>query len=218
MAELLPVVGFTLKVAGGSTLLILLPGILLGWALSRRTWPGRTIVETLVSLPLVIPPTAVGLALLILLGPEGPLPGMDVVFTWRAVVAACAIMSFPLLVQNVRSAFEEVDAELLEVARTLGRGPLRAFVEVQVPMSWRGILGGVVLAFTRALGEFGATIVVAGNIPGKTQTLALALFQNIQVGREREALWVAAVSVLLAFGTMYLVDRLTRSRQRALDS
>lgn len=220
--DLWRIVSFTLEVALASTAVIVLPGLLLAWALSKN-WPGKAWVEALVSVPLVIPPTAIGLVLLISLGPISPLGrwlqthlGWDVAFTWRAVVLACAVVSFPLFVRQARSALEEVDPEVLGVARTLGRGPLACFLEVHAPLAWRGILAGLVLAFTRALGEFGATIVVAGNIPGQTQTLALALFQQIQVGREGEALKLALISIFIAVVALAWVEILSRSRDRAL--
>jgi molybdate transport system permease protein len=216
VVELARVVGFTLAVAAAATALVLPPGIALGWALSRRGWRGRTLVDTLATLPLVLPPTALGLGLLVVLGPGGPLGrllgerlGIEVAFTAKAVVLACAVVSFPLLVRSVRAALEAVDPELRAVARSLGRGPVAAFLEVELPAAWRGVLAGAVLAFTRSLGEFGATVVVAGNIPGRTQTLALALFQRIQVGREREALALAGVAALVAFATLLWVERLT---------
>jgi molybdate transport system permease protein len=172
------------------------------------------------SLPLVLPPTAVGLVLLELLGRRAPFGawlhrlGLDVVFTWKAVLLAMAIMSFPLLVRSARTAFEEVDPRLVGLARTLGWGPWGAFRRVTLPLAWRGILAGTVLAFARALGEFGATVMVAGNIPGKTQTLALAIFHNNQIGRDDRALVLAGVTVALAFAGLWTTEWLTRRRAR----
>ncbi|MDP9122529.1 MAG: molybdate ABC transporter permease subunit [Acidobacteriota bacterium] len=213
---------FTLAVAGGATALLLVPGISIAWALARRSFPARTLAETLVSLPLVLPPTAVGLGLLLLFGRSGPLGrplyehlGLEIAFTWKGVVLASAVVAFPLLVRSARSAFEEIDPRLSGVARTLGRGPLSAFLEVELPLAWRGVMAGAVLAFARALGEFGATILLAGNIPGRTQTLSLALFQRVQMGRDREALGLAAVSVLLAMAALVLSEWLVRRRDRA---
>jgi molybdate transport system permease protein len=210
-------------VAAGATALNLIPGVAVAWALSRPGWRGRTVVETLVALPLVLPPTAVGLGLLLLFGRSGPLGGwlyeqlgIEIAFTWRGVVIASAVVAFPLLVRSARSAFEEVDPRLPAVARTLGRGPLRTFLEVELPLAWRGVLAGAVLSFARALGEFGATILVAGNIPGRTQTLALALFQQVQVGRDREALELAAISVLLAAAAVAVAEAVVRRRDRTL--
>lgn len=216
--------GFTVAVALAATVVILVPGIAIAWLLSRRRAPtSRAALETLVSLPLVLPPTAIGLGLLMLFGRSGPLGGflwerfgLEVAFTWRAVVVASAVVAFPLLVRSARSAFEEVDPRLAAVARTLGRGPWRAFFEIELPLAWRGVAAGAVLAFGRALGEFGATILVAGNIPGRTQTLALALFQKVQVGRERDAWLLAGISCLLAIGTVALSEFLVRRRERTL--
>ena len=221
--ELLGLVVFTVQVALASTALILIPGVLLARLLARRSGVGWGLVETLVSLPLVLPPTAVGLVLLLLLGRGGPVGGwlhrtfgFEIAFAWPAVVLASAVMAFPLLVRSARTAFEEVDPRLPAVARTLGRGPAGAFLAVELPLAWRGVLAGAVLAFTRALGEFGATILVAGNIPGRTQTLALALYQRVQVGRDGEALALAGIAALLAFLALGLVQALTLRRQRRL--
>ena len=175
----------TLRVAAISTLVILPLGVAAGWALSRGRGAVKQIAETLLALPLVLPPTAVGLLLLEVLRRSGPIgrlldrAGVEVLFTWKAVVLATAVMSFPLLVRPVRAAFAEVDPRLLGVARSLGHGPFSVFRRVAMPLAWRGILAGTVLAFSRALGEFGATILVAGNIPGRTQTLALAMCRSI---------------------------------------
>jgi molybdate transport system permease protein len=224
MSETLRLVAFTLSVAAGATALVLVPATALGWALSRRGWRGRPVVEALVTLPMVLPPTAVGLALLLLLGRDGLLGGplyrlfgLEIAFTWKAVVVASGVVALPLLVRSVRSALEEVDPRLVGVARTLGRGPLGAFFAVELPLAWRGVLAGAVLAFARALGEFGATVLVAGNIPGRTQTLALAIFQRVQVGRDREALALAGVAALLAFAAMLGVEWLTRRREARLE-
>jgi molybdate transport system permease protein len=221
--DTVPLVLFTLGVAAAATLLNLVPGIAVAWGLSRPGWRGKTVVETLVSLPLVLPPTAVGLALLLLFGRNGPLGralyerfGLDIAFTWRAVVLASAVVAFPLLVRSARSAFEEVDPRLPAVARTLGHGPVRAFFEIELPLAWRGLLAGTVLAFARALGEFGATILVAGNIPGRTQTLALALYQRVQVGQDREALTLAGISALLAAAALAVAEVMAHRRERTL--
>lgn len=203
-----------------STLLILPLGVAAAFALARYRGPGKGALETVLSLPLVLPPTAVGLLLLELLARRAPLGrffaahGIEVVFTWKAVLVATAVMSFPLLVRSARTAFEGVDPRLLGIARTLGCGPVAAFVRVTLPLAWRGILAGTVLAFCRALGEFGATIMVAGNIPGKTQTLALAIFHDSQIGRDDRALALAGVTVLLAFCALWFTEWITRRRGR----
>jgi molybdate transport system permease protein len=211
----------TLRVATVSTLVILPIAVGVAWILARRAGPGRTLAETILSLPLVLPPTAVGLLLLEALRRSGPLgrlldrAGVEIVFTWKAVVLATAVMSFPLLVRPVRSAFEEIDPRLLAMARSLGSTPFEAFRRVALPLSWRGILAGTLLAFSRALGEFGATILIAGNIPGRTQTLALAIFQRTQIGQDDAALRLVAVTVVLAFVTVWTTEIITRRKARA---
>jgi molybdate transport system permease protein len=210
----------TVRVAGIATLLILPLGVAAAWALSRRGGPGRTVAETLLSLPLVLPPTAVGLLLLDLLRRRGPLGGIlerlgvEVLFTPKAVVLATAVMAFPLLVRPARAAFEEVDRRLPSIARSLGCGPFEAFWRVTLPLAGRGILTGTLLAFSRALGEFGATIIVAGNIPGRTQTLALAIFQRHQIGQDAAALRLVWVTVVIAFAAVLASELLGRRRRR----
>lgn len=215
-------VGFSLAAAAGSTLLILVPGVLTALALARYRGPGKGALETLLSLPLVLPPTAVGLVLLEALGRRSPLggwlaaQGVAIVFTWKAVVLAMAVMSFPLLVRSARTAFEDVDPRLVGLARTLGCGPLAAFHRITLPLAWRGLVAGVVLAFSRALGEFGATVMVAGNIPGRTQTLALAIFHENQMGRDDRALLLAGVTTALAFAALWTAEWFTSRRTRRM--
>ncbi len=216
----LQVVAFTLQMAAAATAVILVPGVAAAFFLAGYRGPGRSALETILSLPLVLPPTAVGLALLGLLGRNRPLGawlaghGVEVVFTWKAVVLATAVMSFPLLVRSARTAFEEVDPRLVGLARTLGCGPVAAFFRVSLPLARRGVLAGTVLAFSRALGEFGATIMVAGNIPGRTQTLALAIFHETQLGRDEHAARLAAVTVVLAFVALWVTEWLLRRQGR----
>lgn len=216
----LAVVGFTLRIATLGTLLILVPGVAAGLALARYRGPGKSVLETVLALPLVLPPTAVGMFLLAVLARHGAVgswldaTGIEVVFTWKAVLLATMVMSFPLLVRSARTGFEEVDPRLVGLARTLGCGPAAAFFRVTLPLAWRGILAGTVLAFARALGEFGATIMIAGNIPGRTQTLALAIFHASQTGRDDRAVALAAVTVLLAFATLWTAELVVRRRGR----
>jgi molybdate transport system permease protein len=219
VSDVLPVTLFTLGVALLGTLLILPGGVALGWLLARRRWPGKALVETLVALPLVIPPVATGLILLKLFGRRGPIGvflehtfGIEIVFTWKAVVLATAVMALPLLVRTARVAFEEVPPRLEEVARTLGAGPWRVFFTVTLPLARRGLLAGCVLAFARALGEFGATVMVAGMIPGETITLALGIYREVQLGHDGAALGLLAVSVALAFGALAVTEWLLRRR------
>jgi molybdate transport system permease protein len=197
-------------------------GLALAWALARRNWPGKSLVETLVSLPLVLPPVAMGLILLKLFGRRGPIGAFlhdrldfDVIFTWHAVLLALGVMSFPLLVRSARVAFEEVNPRLEQIARTLGASRWRVFFSITVPLAGRGIVAGMVLAFARALGEFGATIMVAGNIPGKTSTLSLAIFQDVQLGEDSHAFRLLGVSVVLAFAAVWISELLLRRRKTA---
>jgi len=215
------IIGFTIWVAALSTLLILPFGLALAWLLARREWRGKSLVETLVSLPLVLPPVATGLILLRLFSRRGPVGGflentlgMEIVFTWKAVLIALSVMSFPMLVRAARVAFEEVDPRLEQIASTLGRAPSRVFVSITLPLAGRGVLAGVVLAFARALGEFGATIMIAGNIPGKTSTLSLAIYQSVQLGQDDHAYRLLGVSVAIAFAAVLGSEFLLRKRGR----
>lgn len=216
------IVWFTAWVSALSTLLILPFGLATAWLLARKDWPGKSICETLVALPLVMPPVATGLILLKLLGRRGPIGsflhdtlGFDVVFTWRAVLIALGVMSFPLLVRSARVAFEEVNPRLEQIARTLGAGEWRVFLTITAPLAARGIAAGLLLAFARALGEFGATIMVAGNIPGQTSTLSLAIFQSVELSQDDHALALLAVSTGLAFVAVWVSEYLFRHRRRA---
>jgi molybdate transport system permease protein len=202
----LQVLGFTVEVALLAVALLAVPGLALAFLLARREFPGKAVVETLVALPLVMPPVATGLLLLKLLGRRGPLGrlsqslfGADLAFTWRAVVVAMMVMSLPLLVRSARVAFEEVSPRLEAIARTLGAGEARVLATVTLPLAARGILGGLLLAFARALGEFGATILVAGNIPGRTTTLATGIYGYVQLGQDASAFRLLAASVAIAF-------------------
>ena len=215
------IVWFTAWVSALSTVLILPFGLGVAWLLARREWPGKSLVETLVALPLVLPPVATGLLLLKLFGRRGAIGGFlhdtidfDIIFTWRGVLLALGVMSFPLLVRSARAAFEEVNPRLEQIARTLGAGNFRVFYTVTLPLAGRGILGGMILAFARALGEFGATIMVAGNIPGKTSTLSLAIFQSVQLGEDAHAYRLLGVSVALAFLAVWGGEILNRRRKR----
>lgn len=218
-AEEYQIVAFSVAMALLGTLLILPPGLALGWLLARKNWPGKTLVETLVALPLVLPPVVTGLVLLRLFGRRGLLGAWldqhfqtDIIFTWKAVVLALAAMSLPLLVRNARAAIEEVDPELEHVARTLGSPEWRVFLFITLPLAKRGIVAGLLLAFARALGEFGATIMVAGNIPGKTTTLSVAIYQHVQLGQDETVWKLAAISATIAFAVLYLSERLQRKR------
>jgi len=216
------IVWFTAWVSALSTVVILPFGLALAWALARRDWPGKSIVETFVSLPLVMPPVATGLILLQMFGRHGPIGGflhdkldLDIIFTWRAVLLALGVMSFPLLVRSARVAFEEVNPRLEQIARTLGASQWRVFFTITVPLAARGIIAGMILAFARALGEFGATIMIAGNIPGKTSTLSLAIFSEVQLGQDDRAFRLLGVSVALAFAAVWGSEWLLRRNRES---
>ena len=215
--DLFPI-GLSLRVASTATALTLLIGIPLALLLARRRFPGRDLLEAAVVLPLVLPPTVLGYYLLLVIGSRGPAGralatlGLELAFTWGAAVLAAFVGSVALLVKSAQAGFETVDHQLEQAARTLGRSEWSVFWSVTVPLAWRSVLAGVVLAFCRALGEFGITLMVAGNIPGRTQTLPLAIYDRVQSAEMSEAnalaLVAAGIVVLLLFG----VSRLARIR------
>ena len=192
---------FSIAVGLASTLLILPFGIALAWLFARKEWPLKSVIETAVLLPLVMPPVSTGLILLKIFGRRGPLGqwlyerGIEIVFNWKGVLIAMSVMSFPLLVRSVRTSFAEVNPRLEQIAATLGASPLRIFFVVTIPLAYKGIVAGALLAFSRALGEFGATILLAGNIPGKTQTLSLAIYNYVQLGKDSEAYVLLGITV-----------------------
>ena len=199
----------TLRVALLATAINIPVAVLAGWLVARRRVRGSFLIDIAVSLPLAVPPVVVGFLLLLLLGREGPVGslmhrvlGMDVVFTWVAAVLASALVSFPLVARATIAAMNEVDERLEMSARTLGAGPLRVLSTVTVPLAYRGILAGALLGFVRALSEFGATITVAGNIPGRTQTLPLAIYSSVQVRDDATAVKLTAASIVLAICTL----------------
>jgi len=219
MARDVALLAFTVQVALLSVLAVFPAGVALGFWLARTRSRFRSVVDTLASLPLVLPPTVVGLLLLEVFARSRPFGrflwetlGVEIPFTWRAVVIASAVMAFPLLVRTVRAAFELVDPRLEKMARSLGRRPVYVFFTISLPLAWRGVLAGLVLAFARALGEFGATILIAGNIPGETQTLSLAIFQLVQTGRDQEAYRLAGFTILVALVAIWLSERLATVR------
>jgi molybdate transport system permease protein len=204
--------------ATGATALTLPAGVLIAWLLAKKRFPGHTLVETIVSLPLVMPPVATGLILLMVFGRRGAFGGflerfgIDIVFTWKAVVIAMAVTGLPLLVRTARGGFEQVNERYERVAATLGAPPLRVFLTISLPLAWPSILGGAVLAFARALGEFGATIVVAGSIPGETRTLAVAIYSLAETGQDAQALRLVLVSVAIAFAALWAANWLGERR------
>ena len=209
----LPILARTLLVGVTAIVVILVPGVLLGYLLARARFPGRHLVESLTALPMVLPPVAVGLVLLLLLGRDGPLGFLDVLFTWPAAAIASAVIAFPLLVRACEQAFFEVPPRLESVSRSLGASRTRTFLSVTLPLARRGIAYGTLLAFARAIGEFGATTLVAGNIPGRTQTLALGIYAEIQRGHDGAALGLAAISAVLAMAATWVGEAWLRGRR-----
>lgn len=191
------------------------PGLLLAWLLARRRFRGRVLLETLVSMPLVLPPVATGLILLLLFSPRGPIGrvlatvGIDVVFTWRAVVLAMTVMGLPLFVRTVRAGLEQVDRRYEAMASTLGAPPLRVFFSITLPLALPALVAGAVLGFARAIGEFGATIMIAGSIPGVTRTLPVAIYSFAETGRDGDALLLVAISAGIAFAALWLSNYLS---------
>jgi molybdate transport system permease protein len=202
----------SLQVAVFATVLVAVAGLALALWLARSDFRGKSLVETIVSLPLILPPSVVGYYLLLFLGRSGPLYvlGLRLVFTWPAAVIASAVVALPLMVQSSRAAIAAVDPLLEKAAGTLGAPPWKVIWDVILPLSRRGILAGVVLAFARSLGEFGATLMVAGNIPGRTQTLPLAIYDLVQANRLPEANSAVLLMTAVAFALLFAVNHLER--------
>jgi len=184
----------TLKVAGVATLASFLVGVMLAFLVARGRFWGREGVDSLATLPLVMPPTVLGYYLIVVIGRQGWLGrwlqetwGVSLIFTWQGAAVAAAVVSLPLIYKSARAAFEGVDPDLENAARTLGASEAAVFLRVSLPLAWRGIMAGAMMAFARAMGEFGATLMVAGNLPGKTQTLSLAVYDAFQTGNDQTA-------------------------------
>lgn len=214
-AEALSALELSVRVAVLATALNALVGIPLAWGLARRRFRGQAVLDLLITLPLVLPPTVTGYYLIVLLGRRGwvggplyELTGWTITFTWWAAVAAATVMAFPLLVHTARAAFESVDRELERAAYTLGRSELATALEVTLPLARNGILAGLVLAFARALGEFGATLMLAGNVPGRTATMPLAIYTAVQTGEEGPALLLVALLTALSCVVLVVAGRL----------
>jgi molybdate transport system permease protein len=208
-------IALTLKVALWATAINLVLGVAVGWLLARKRFVGREFLDAVLTLPLVLPPTVLGYYLLVLIGKHGWLGawlqetfGINLIFTWQGAVIAATLVSFPLVLRSARGAFEAVDGQLENAARVLGLGEWAVFARITLPMAWPGILAGTLLVFARSLGEFGATLMVAGSIPGRTQTLSMAVYEAVQAGQDSRAnvlvviTSVACVVVLLSAGRL----------------
>jgi molybdate transport system permease protein len=212
------IAAFSALMALLATALILPMGVACAWLLARRHFRGRSIVETLITLPLVMPPVATGLLLLRLFGQRSPVgraldaAGIEIVFTWKAVVIAMAVMSLPIVVLTARAGFEQLNPRFEQIAATLGARPLRIFLTVSLPLASRSVIAAALLGFARSLGEFGATIMVAGGIPGETETLSVAIYRLTEIGREDDAMGLLVLSVLLAFAAMFASNHVLRRR------
>lgn len=215
----------SIKVATVATLINIPIAIYIGWLIGRKNIKGKVILETVISLPLALPPVVTGYFLLILVGRESAfgqisqfLFGTDIVFTWVASAIAASVVSFPLMVRAIIVAMQGVDITLERSARSLGAGPIRTFILITLPLCYNGLVAGILLGFVRAIGEFGATIVVAGNIPGRTQTIPLAIYSKVQLGKDSEAMNLIIVSTILAIITLiihhWLIVRGSRKSQR----
>jgi molybdate transport system permease protein len=207
----------TLKVAGIATLGAFLCGVLPAWLLNRYTFPGRDLAEVILTLPLVLPPTVLGYYLLVLIGRNGSIGrwlndafGVTLIFTWQGAVLAAMVVSLPLIFKSAGAAFAAVNRQCEEAAATLGASGLTVFLRVSLPLAWRGVLAGSMLAFARAMGEFGATLMVAGNLPGRTQTLSMAVYDAVQAGEYAQAnflvLLITGVSAAILYGSGKLLQ------------
>jgi molybdate transport system permease protein len=208
----------SLRVAALATLVTVAIGVPFAWLLARRLFPGRDLLSAALLTPLVLPPTVLGYYLLTLIGSRGPVGrllsgwNIELAFTWRAAVLAAAVGSFPLLIKTTQSGFEAVDRRLEQAAATLGHSEVSIFWTISVPLAWRAILAGTVLAFCRALGDFGITLMVAGNIPGRTQTMPLAIYDYVQANDLQQANTLSLVSVAIVVLLMIALGRVARLR------
>lgn len=202
----------TLRVAGVSTLLVIVPAALLGYWLARHRFRGQVLFSGLIMLPMVLPPTAVGYLLLSLFSDSGPLGiNIDLLLTWKAAVLASSVMAFPVVLRTTRVAFEAVDPRLEAMSHTLGRGTVRTFLSVSVPLAKRGLLASAILGFMRSVGEFGATVIVAGNIPGRTQTLATAIYSAQQAADDRGAFLLIGLALVVGLLSATFAESLVSS-------
>ena len=222
MGEAWTALALTLKVAGWATGINLVLGVGVGYALSRWRFPGRDVLDAVLTLPMVMPPTVLGYYLLVVIGSQGVVGawllqnfGIRLIFTWQAAVIAATIVAFPLVFKAARAAFENVDPQCEDAARTLGLGEWELFLRVSLPLAWRGILAGLLLAFARALGEFGATLMVAGSIAGQTQTLSIAVYEAVQAGQDDTANFLVMVTSLVCLAVLLSAGRLVPGRVAA---
>lgn len=209
----------TLKVALLATLFAGAAGIALGWWMARRRFPGQSVLDSVLLLPMVLPPTVLGYYLIVLVGRNGLIGhwlerwfGITLLFTWQGAVLAAAVVSLPLIYKAARAAFEETDGRFAQAARTLGAGEWEVFLRISLPLALRGIGAGLALSFARAMGEFGATLMIAGNLPGRTQTLSVAVYAAVQAGDDRLALSLTLVISVVCVVLLVLASRLLQAK------
>ena len=207
----------TLKVAAWATLLATVAGVLIAYALVRLRFPGREVLDAMMTLPMVMPPTVLGYYLLVLVGRRGPIGGwleanfgITLIFTWQGAVIAAAVVALPLVYKGARAALEGVERQFEQAARVLGKSEFSVFLQVTLPLAWRGILAGAMLAFARAMGEFGATLMVAGSLPGRTQTLSIAVYEAVQAGKDDVANFLVIVTSVVCIAILLASGRLLR--------
>lgn len=222
MQNILPALLLSLKVAGCATFINLILGTLLGYALAKTRVLGRDLLDTILTLPMVLPPTVMGYYLLVLFGSQGKLGqwlkqtfDINIIFTWQGAVLAATVVTFPLMVKPARAAFENVNPQLEQAARTLGVNEWAIFFRVTLPLAWRGILAGLLLAFARALGEFGATLMIAGSIPNETQTLSIAVYEAVQAGDDDLANQLVIIISLVCVAILWLTQYLSKPRYQS---
>ena len=209
----------TLKVALLATLLAGVAGVTLGWWMARRRFAGHAVVDSFLMLPMVLPPTVLGYYLIVVVGRNGVLGryldqwfGINLMFTWQGAVMAASIVSLPLIYKAARAAFEDADPRMVLAARTLGASELEIFLRISLPLAGRGVVAGLMLAFARAMGEFGATLMIAGNLPGKTQTLSIAVYDAVQAGNDAQALWLTLLISVVCMFVLVVSSRLLQAK------
>jgi len=210
----------SLKVAIFSTCITTIIGIALGWLLAKGRFVGKDILSSIVTLPIVLPPTVLGYYLLVMIGKQSSIGmwlqntfGINLVFTWQGAVLAATIVSLPLMVRAVQASFESVDTNLEDVARTLGKTEISVFFHITLPLAWQGVIAGIVLSFARAMGEFGATLMIAGNIPGKTQTLSIAIYDAVQGGNYQQANFLVVLISAITILSLLILNRFTNIKR-----
>jgi molybdate transport system permease protein len=209
----------TLKVAAWAIVIASLAGIAIAYAIARLRFPGRDVLDAAMTLPMVMPPTVLGYYILVLIGRRSPLGawleehlGVTLIFTWQGAVIASAVVAFPLVYKAALTAFEGVEKQFEQAARSLGKSEWAVFLRVTLPLAWRGILAGAMLGFARALGEFGATLMVAGNLPGRTQTLSIAIYDAVEAGKDQVANFLVIVTSIVCITILVASGKLLKPR------